>query len=308
MVLVGLLLMTVPLRDLRATLLGIRLGPLVAVVAAHAAILVVRVRRWEWIVSTPARPVPSRAAWDAVFVGWFANFALPAKLGELARPWVYAQATGRPFTELLATVALERVLDLLALGALFWLAFAVLPGAEGVPLWFGRLATVGGVASVGGLLALAALRRFGPTEGAVGRFRAGLDLFGRPAVLLRVLAITGAIWVAEVGAMVLTLVACGAVEPEGLVRIAASASQVVVSTLAVAMPAAPGGIGVDQWATILSLRPFGVADASATAVSLVDMAAVMAWVVPIGLFAFLRRGGGDLARSMAEGADGTIPP
>lgn len=298
-----LLLRVVPLAELRDALARVRLDVLAAVVLLHGGILVLRVRRWEWVVAQPEPPgrLPSAAAWDAVFIGWFANFALPAKIGELARPWVYADATKRPFAAVLATVAFERVLDLLALGVLFWVAFAVLPGADGLPDWFARFAGIGGLASLGGLLALGALWRWGPRDGVVGRFREGLDLFSRPRSLIRALLLTAAVWAAELIGVVLTLVACGA-DVAGVARVAAAASQAVVSTLAVAVPAAPGGLGVDQWATILSLRPFGVDDAVATAVSLVDMAAVLAWIIPIGFLAFLRRGGRGLARSIADEA------
>lgn len=298
--LLALLVRTVPMGDLVDTLLGIRLGPLGALVLLHGVVLVIRVRRWEWIVAVepPAGLVPSSAAWDAVFIGWFANFALPAKVGELARPWVYSRATGRPFAEVLGTVALERVFDLLALGGLFWLAFGVLPGATGLPEWFPRFAELGGAASLGGLVGLGVLWRWGPKEGTIGRFRAGLDVFGRPVALARVLALTAIAWAAEVIAVALTLIACGAEGLEAAARFAASASQVVVSTLAVAVPAAPGGIGVDQWATIVALRPFAVLDEVATAISLVDMAAVLLWVVPLGVLAFGRRGGRKLTREI----------
>ncbi|MEE2827605.1 MAG: lysylphosphatidylglycerol synthase transmembrane domain-containing protein [Myxococcota bacterium] len=309
-VLLVLLLHAVQIEKVMATLRSVRPDLLALLVLLHAVILGMRIQRWGLIVDGGSRPSwrRRRLVAEASLVGWFVDSALPLKAGEVARPWVYARSTGRSFLDLLGTVTLERVLDLMALAALFALAFGVLPGAR-LPDGFAQFAIFGFVASLGGFVAVLSLRRWGPTEmpefgdspsirvralAAAVRFREGLGLFDRPALLARVVAWTTVIWVVETGAVALTLAACGvdlawATGPSGL---AASGSQVVISTVALGLPSAPTGIGVDQWATIFALRPFGVDDAVATAVSIVDIACVLIWVLPLGLLAVFRGSAG----------------
>jgi hypothetical protein len=308
-ILLGLLAQTVDFDGVVEALQKVKTESLLPLLLLHLMILLLRIHRWQLIVEPK-----SESSWRrrfliarAMFIGWFTDSALPIKAGELTRPWVYAQGTQRSFTDILGTVVLERVLDLLALASLFTLAFAALPGAS-VPTWFSDFAWVGALLTLLGLSSTFALFRWGPKQLSLERdtkpalkvrflntlvhFRQGLELFREPTRTLQVLGWTCLIWACETYTVSLTLLACGA-DFTGLTDpsvVAASASQVVVSTLAVALPQSPAGIGVDQWATILALRPFGIDAATATAVSIIDVFCVLAWVIPIGLIAILRRG------------------
>jgi len=302
-----LLLRTIDSEEVTRTLQEVNTGVFASLLLLHLIILILRVHRWQLIVEP--RPLPSWrdriVTGEAMFVGWFTDSALPLKAGELTRPWVYATRRGRSFVDVLGTVVLERLLDLLTLFALFTIAFSVLPGAA-VPDWFATSAWAGAGLTAVGLVCTLALFRWGPRTlspstgdlsglktkllATLVHFRRGLEVFKNPFRTIQVLGWTIGIWALETVALSWTLIACGApfsgpTDPSAL---AASASQVVFSTLAVVLPQSPAGIGVDQWATILALRPFGIESSTATAVSIIDVTCVLFWVLPLGVIALLR--------------------
>lgn len=102
-------------------------------VAAYVVILGVthffRASRWRFLIA-PVKKVPF---WEGVLLNWigfFAIFALPLRLGELARPALCKMRQGVSVSAGLGTVAVERVFDgLLTACCVVW-ALAVLPHRE----------------------------------------------------------------------------------------------------------------------------------------------------------------------------------
>jgi len=85
-----------------------------------------RVARWKLFLK-PIRPVRGLSVASATCIGFMANCVLPARLGELIRPYVLHRKEGVPFGQALATAAgLERVFDLIGLAALMLLTWALL--------------------------------------------------------------------------------------------------------------------------------------------------------------------------------------
>lgn len=296
-VLLVLLVRFVDVDAVGRTLLAVDRAPLGAALGLHIVILLLRVHRWLVIAEEGRRPSRDLRilGMDAVFLGWFANFALPAKAGDLARPLVYSRGSRRPFSGVFAAIAIERILDLLFLGIAFWLAIAVLPTPE-LPAWVRWAAGAAGAGALAAFTGLWGFRRWGtPLTGIAARFRDGLALFDKPSVLGRAAGWTALIWGLEALAVSFLLAACG-VEPS------ASAAFVVVVgiTLAVAAPSAPGQLGVSQWVTLLVLAPYGVEGDVAVAVSLLDTATVLFWVVPFGLWAMVRQASGPATPDVDE--------
>ena len=86
-----------------------------------------RATRWRFLVAPVKKDVPF---WEGVLLNWigfFAIFALPLRLGELARPALGKLRLGIPISTGFGTVAVERVFDgLLTAACVVW-ALAVLP-------------------------------------------------------------------------------------------------------------------------------------------------------------------------------------
>lgn len=75
-----------------------------------ALLTVVRATRWRFLIA-PVRRLPLREVILVNWVGFFAIFALPLRLGEFVRPALSKLRAGIPISAGLGTVAVERVLD-----------------------------------------------------------------------------------------------------------------------------------------------------------------------------------------------------
>jgi glycosyltransferase 2 family protein len=69
-----------------------------------------RATRWRFLIA-PVKRVPMRDVVLLNWIGFFAIFALPLRLGELARPALTKLRHGIPISVGLGTVAVERVID-----------------------------------------------------------------------------------------------------------------------------------------------------------------------------------------------------
>ena len=102
----------------RADLIG-------ASVAGVAVAYVVRVKRWQLLLA-PLGAVGFRAATRATVIG-FASSTIVPRLGEVVRPYLLARREQLSMSATLATIVVERLLDMLAvilLFGLFLLAFS----------------------------------------------------------------------------------------------------------------------------------------------------------------------------------------
>jgi glycosyltransferase 2 family protein len=119
---------------------------LVATLSAYA----VRALRWQYLLA-PLGKTHFTTAFRATVIGFAASFLLPARAGEVIRPYVLARRERLSGPAAFATIILERLLDLLVVLLLF--AFFVLTVGPGVVVGDpSELARV----KLGGVTALAA--------------------------------------------------------------------------------------------------------------------------------------------------------
>ncbi len=280
-------------------------------VLMHLLVLSMKAARWAVVLRALPHPEPPDPAdrarrwlvFDALFFGYFGNYVLPAKLGELGRSILYSRRAKVPLSSVLATILFERFLDAATLVGLFYVAVWVLPLPEALPDWVTLSARIVGSLAIAGLAGLWLMSRWLPPSvetiqigGPLGKilrivvgvattFRSGLTVLREPVTALKATAWTLAIWVLEAVSVLICVEAFG-------VDLMASGAviQTAVSSFAIAAPSAPGGLGIHQWVTVLTLAPFGVPKSAATAASLVVTFSVVMWVVPLGLFGLLRQG------------------
>lgn len=84
-----------------------------------------RVLRWQYLLA-PIGPVRFGIALKTTLIGFAASFLLPARAGDVLRPYLLARAEGLSAIATFATIVVERVLDLVAVLGL--LAFFVWGG------------------------------------------------------------------------------------------------------------------------------------------------------------------------------------
>ncbi|HEY6879766.1 MAG TPA: lysylphosphatidylglycerol synthase transmembrane domain-containing protein [Polyangiales bacterium] len=113
-----------------------------------AMLTLLRATRWRFLIA-PVRRLPLREVILVNWVGFFAIFALPLRLGEFVRPALSKLRAGIPISAGLGTVAVERVLDgALTSMCVAWSLWALPrldtrdPIARAVPFYAGAVLTV----------------------------------------------------------------------------------------------------------------------------------------------------------------------
>jgi glycosyltransferase 2 family protein len=181
----------------------------------------IRAFRWQYLLE-PLGSTSFANAFRATVVGFAASTVLPARAGEVIRPYFLARQesgdTRMTATGAFATIILERVLDVitvLALLALYVFVFGrdLRVDSPVAFAWLRRIAIVGIAAAGGGLAALVVVahdpERLGeftgrvarvmpslavPLRGLVERFALGLGLVRRPARLIVALLWSFPLW------------------------------------------------------------------------------------------------------------------
>ena len=283
-------------------------NPLLLAVATLAYYLTFPIRgfRWRYVLSRSGTPIRFRDATEILFLSWFVNCLVPAKLGDLYRAYLLRGNFGASASRTVGTIFIERIADiivifLLALAAGYW-SFR---GRERPEVDF--LFLIGFVVAVGLIVLVAALRFFGdrltsllPVRFAelYGRFREGstgvLSLRALPVIG----ALTVAIWLLE-GARLYFVIRALALPEVGL-GISASVFVALAAALLTAIPLTPAGVGFVELAIAVALGFYGVGQDPAAAVAFTDRAISILTVILLGgiLYAFsakVRRAHGNVA-------------
>src|SRR5205809_1046740 len=100
------------------------LGGVLIALLASVGTFICRTFRWQYLL-LPSGRVPFGPAFRATVIGFGANAMLPGRVGEVLRPYLLARKTGLDPTATLATIVLERALDIITLLLLFALSVAL---------------------------------------------------------------------------------------------------------------------------------------------------------------------------------------
>ena len=116
----------------------------------------VRALRWQYLLA-PLGPTRFSTAFRATVIGFAATFLLPARAGEVIRPYLLARREELSATAAFATIILERLLDLLTVALLFALFVLTADPAScrRHPASFARVKLGGLIAAAAGAAALA---------------------------------------------------------------------------------------------------------------------------------------------------------
>jgi uncharacterized protein (TIRG00374 family) len=114
-----------------AELTSVRTDLLLLAVALTIAMAFVRAERWQYLLA-PLGPTRFRVAFRTTIIGFAASFILPARVGEVLRPYLLARSERLPATSAFATIIVERLLDLLTVIILLAAYFLLLRGDEAV--------------------------------------------------------------------------------------------------------------------------------------------------------------------------------
>jgi glycosyltransferase 2 family protein len=274
----------------------VRYGYALSSLAAMFLMQVLRSVRWGLILR-PLGKVDQLSLFSVTSVGFLAIIAIPARLGELARPYLITKKSLIPMSSALGTIFVERVLDSLTVLIIAVLALLFTP----LPTWLVRssslflLATLA-ISAVMILLVIrrtATLRVLSPLigrlparyAGAVNRlidhFIEGFRIMVDPALLLSVTLLSIVIWLVDVLAIYLLFLAFGLHLP-----VAAAFVLMIILIIGIAIPTAPGFIGNWHYFCILGLGLFGIPKTDALTFAIIYHALSMVIIILLG-FIFL---------------------
>jgi glycosyltransferase 2 family protein len=129
-------------------------GSLLAL-AVGATLLTYTFRAFRWLyLLAPIGHARFSTAFETTTIGFAASFLLPARAGEVLRPYLLARREQLPATACFATIILERLLDLVTVLLLFGVFVALVDPASmgGDPALYARV-KLGGLAAAAGSLA-----------------------------------------------------------------------------------------------------------------------------------------------------------
>lgn len=235
-----------------------------------------RAARWRLLFHPDQHGLGLPRLSELLLIGQMLNILVPARLGELARIYLMGQLEGRSRARTLGTIAVEKALDALML---FLLALLI-PLFVTLPTWFrdARLSLAGLVLALFAVTLLLAhqqawvvgivgrLSRILPgnwqerVEQAAGHALCRLDVLRDVSVNLRLQA-----WSLTVllNSMLTNYAIFRALGME--LSFAAALFLLAVLEVGVAVPSAPGKLGVFHYLCVLALGVFGVAKEPAIA-------------------------------------------
>jgi uncharacterized membrane protein YbhN (UPF0104 family) len=223
-----------------------------------------------------------------VFLSWFANCLLPAKLGDVYRAYLLRKHGGISLSRAGGTVVAERLIDFAFV--LILLAISALAVFRGnIPEQLAPFLEIGAAGVVIGALALLSARRW---EGLVARYLparlAGIyarfheGAVGSFGAYHWLLLYTPLAWLAEILRFWLVARALG-LELGGslLSQLAAAAFIALGSAILTSAAPTPGGLGAAEWGIVVALQLLGRGGELAVAAALLDRL-ISYWSLVIG--------------------------
>ncbi len=107
----------VSFHDLGLALASMHLKPLIPALIFYILFYYIRVVRWRYLISS-IKDVPNNRLVSPMMIGFMANM-LPARVGELIRAYLLGKRENIPFPSSFATIAVERLFDLILVIVMF---------------------------------------------------------------------------------------------------------------------------------------------------------------------------------------------
>jgi hypothetical protein len=290
----------------RANLLAVLVCALTVLAAMWAKSV-----RWRYFFPQPDR-MRLGALHEALYIGYMVNTVLPLRAGEVVRAFVAAQIEKANVSTALATVLIEKVIDLGTMAFLLFLLGLIFPDLPESAKYAAYLSGVGLVIAIFGIVfALAArglatriavwmearvslLAKIG-VSGLLNAFLDGLAFAQKPITLFWVVVWTVIQWSISASTVTLALVAVGIWGDSSYELLKMTLLVLVATNLSMAIPSAPGYVGVFHGVFVATLALFtiqgissGARDELATAAAVVEHAIVFGIFIVGGAYYLLR--------------------
>lgn len=280
-------------------------------VAGACALLAIWLRAWRWRYLIPnSESMKTVNLFSATMIGFMGNNLLPLRIGDLARAYIAAKKVKASASAILATVVIERLLDVFAILTMLSVIFFHMPLPRWIANGFLIMLALGGAAwvallsmnrlsaALGGWIARLMPERYrSRIQDFMESFFAGLTAMRDMKNLTIATLLSIPIWTTYALGTYAALKACAIDAPF-------SASWVVLAFvgIGVSLPSAPGFVGTFQFFTVAALALYAVDQQQAFGFSLLHH---MAQYIPVTLFGWIllikeQMSLGDLAAIHAE--------
>jgi uncharacterized protein (TIRG00374 family) len=306
-----------------------RADPIAVILCALSVVVSMWIKavRWRLFFPVPEK-VRLSGLFEALFIGYMVNTILPLRAGEVVRAFLAAETENTSKSTNLATVLIEKVLDLGTMGLLLFLLGLIFPDLPDSARYAAYLSGVGLAVAVGGVVfALAArslatrlalwfekrvppLAKLG-VAGLLNAFLDGLAFARSPLTLAWVVLWSVVQWSLSASTVTLALVAVGVTGASSYELLQMTLLVLVATNLSMAIPSAPGYVGVFHGVFVATLAMFAVREDQATAAAVVEHAVVFGVFIVGGTYFLLRgeavrtsgRRLGELVSRAKSGAD-----
>jgi uncharacterized membrane protein YbhN (UPF0104 family) len=299
-----LLLHYVDVAGLTAAFANLSAPWLLLALAFLAAGYVVRIIRWWWMLRALEPDLDLSACIWPFLTSIAVNNTVPFRAGDALRVFGFRRQLRSPPMRVLGTLVVERLLDLLALLAFFFVGLLGLPQGA-FPETFVTIAVWLAGGSLGGVMTLILLAPWLPNlvrtlaDRPAFAARGWSDAIHRLGInLVEALGVLGAArrLVALLGLSLLTWAFEGAVFATVAIAFDTGATPIgpwfalATATLATLLPSSPGYVGTFDYFAVLGLAAYGASQAAALAFALTVHAVLWVPLTALGLGHLLLRG------------------
>ncbi len=272
-------------------------------VAIYYTTFLVRSVRWRLLLDnvglggTNGRRLPSTFGLaEIIFLSWFANCIMPAKLGDAYRAYLLKRSAGVSFSKTFGTILAERIVDLLLTFALLGITGLIaFHGTVPPEILVGMQASVALVVAV--VIGLLAMRNLGSLIRRIlpGRFHRYYGLFEEGTLhsfqqLPLVLGYSVVAWLIEAARLYFVVLSLG----QATISFPIVLLTAIAASLLTSLPGTPAGLGVVEGVIIvvlllagrLGLAP-GMDEGLATSVAVLDRTISYWSLVVFGLVTYL---------------------
>jgi hypothetical protein len=253
-------------------------------------------RSFRWgLMLRPLDQVDQISLFSVTSVGFLAIISLPARLGELARPYLITKKSKIKMTAALGTIFVERVCDSISILAIFAVILFFIPS---LPPWLVRSALLVSLLTCFFLAVIVfmlmrretALKIFSPLinrlperfagkiDGLLHQLIDGFKIFSDFRLLLQVILLSVVVWLINAAA-IYTLFHAFALQ----LPFAAAIVLMIILLIGIAIPTAPGFIGNWHYACILGLTLFDVSKSEALTFAIIYHFLSIGIVIALGI-------------------------
>ena len=230
---------------------------------------------------------------EIIYVSWFANVIVPAKLGDLYRAYLLRREAGLPASRTFGTVLAERLLDLIVLLLLF-IPSVIISLHENLPPQLALGLKITMVLVIVGIIGLFMLRMFPTQIGLVvpKRYRGYYYQFqeGTLGSFRRIPSLTGltiGVWGCEALRFFFIALALNLI-PGNLTHVLSASLFIALGeALLTVIPFTGGGIGLVEGGMLAMISLFTPNTSLALAAIVIDRAISLFSILVIGFFVFM---------------------